>query len=286
MLYYLNLADINIHVESSFPLLDNDSATEFFSDASVDFVPDLVFKYQPVKQLPVPEDIRYEEARRVYTGEGSNASTFFSAVPKGEPYAYVSRISLSQGKLFCSYLPGKERFINYKRNVLTLMDIEATLLHFGCIILHASLIRYNEKGIVFSAPSGTGKSTQAGLWEKYTGSDILNGDRAALRKKNQIWKAYGLPYAGTSGIYRNESVPLRAVVALRQAKENSVRRIRGKEAFRYLYPETMIHRWDQSFENKATDLLLEVLSSIPVFLLECRPDQEAVEVLKQQIDLL
>lgn len=285
MLYFFNLADIVIRVESPFPLLDNDSTKEFFLNTVPDSVPELVFSYQPVEVLPMPENVRYREARRIYTGEGAEASTFFSVTPGDIPYAWVPRKSLAEGKLVCSYAPGSEYMINFKRNVLTMMDLEATLLHFDSIILHASFVRYNGKGIIFSAPSGTGKSTQAALWEKYAGAEILNGDRVALRKTDGAWRAYGLPYAGTSGIYRNESAPLKAAVVLRQAENNSVRRIRGAEAFRYLYPETMIHRWDRVSEGKATCLLLDVLNDIPVFLLECRPDQEAVEKLKEQIDL-
>ena len=131
-----------------------------------------------------------------------------------------------------------------------------------------------------------GKSTQAELWRQYEGAEILNGDRAALRKKNGIWHGYGLPYAGTSGIYRNESAPLKVIVALRQATENRIRRIAGAEAFSYLYPETMIHRWDPQFESRAAELLLSLLSEIPVFLLECRADRGAVEILKTEIQSL
>ncbi len=283
MLYYLSLVGVVIRVEAPFLLFDNDSTKDFYSDKALNSTPDLDFIYRPVDDLPEPENVRYKEDRRVYTGEGIDTSTFFSAVPGGKPYAWVSREDLFQGKLVCCYTPGKEYLLNYKRNVLTLMDLEATLLHFNAVILHASFIRWNGKGIIFSAPSGTGKSTQADLWEKYAGAEILNGDRAALRRLDSAWRVYGLPYAGTSGIYRNESAPLTAVVALRQAKENSVRRISGTEAFRYLYPETMIHRWDRDFESRATNLLLDVLHDIPVFLLECRPDQEAVEILKEQI---
>ncbi len=284
MFYYLNLVDVVIRVESPFPLLDNESTKEFYLNTIPDSVPELDFSYRPVNDLPPPENIRYREARRIYIGEGNDASTFFSETPGKAPYAWVPRKSLAERKLVCNYIPGNEFLINYKRNVVTMMDLEATLLHFDSLILHASFIRYNGKGVVFSAPSGTGKSTQAALWEKYADAEILNGDRAALRKTDGTWRAYGLPFAGTSGIYRNESAPLKAVVALRQAESNNVRQIRSAEAFRYLYPETMIHRWDRDFESKATDLLLDVLSDIPVFLLECRPDQEAVEKLKKQID--
>ena len=240
----------------------------------------------PVGRLPERTDVRYKEARRVYVGGGDNAGTYFSSYPDAPPYAFVSRETVRSGILRCEYLPGKEKYMDYSRNLITLMDIEATLLDFGGLILHSSLVSWNSGGIVFSAPSGTGKSTQAELWEKYLGADILNGDRSGIRKTDGIWRAYGLPYAGTSGIYRNESVPLKALVALRQAGENRVRRIAGAEAFRYLYPETMIHRWDPDFEKRATDLLLTLISDVPVFLLECRPDREAVGILKTEIQSL
>lgn len=284
MEYFFQLADVRIRVESPFPLLDNESTIEFFSDTEKDICPNLEISYLPVNELPAPEDIRYEEARRVYTGEGDSAATLFSEMPGIPAYAWVPRESLSRGKLICYYLPGKEYLMNYKRNILTLMDLEATLLHFNAIIMHASLIRWNEQAIIFSAPSGVGKSTQAELWKQYAGADILNGDRAALRKKDGVWHGYGLPYAGTSGIYRNENAPLRAIVALRQAPENSIRKLNVSDAFRYLYPETMIHRWDAEFERMATALLLDVLNVTPVYLLSCRPDREAVELLKDELE--
>ena len=284
MEYFYRIADIRIRAESPFPILENNFTKEFFSDAAADAEADLVIEYRPVDALPEAEDIRYEETRRVYTGQGVGSATFFSATPLAPPYAWVPRDTIRQGKLVCHYLPDNERRMKHANNVITLMDLEATLLHFNALILHASLIRWNGMGVVFSAPSGTGKSTQAELWAQHAGAEILNGDRAALRQRDGVWHAYGLPYSGTSGIYRNERVPLGAVVALRQSSENSIRRIHGAEAFRYLYPETMIHRWDPEYEAQATKLLLDVIQEIPVYLLSCRPDREAVELLKSKLE--
>lgn len=238
---------------------------------------------RPVDLLPEMRDVRFTDTKRSYVGEGETAGTFHHSARENPPYACVSRQSVHDGFLYCDYLPGNEYYMNYARNILTLMDIEATLLDYSVLILHSSLICYDRQGIVFSAPSGTGKSTQAELWKQYENAEILNGDRAALRKINNEWQAFGLPYAGTSGIYKNESAPLKAVVALRQAQDNRIRQIRGAEAFKYLYPETMIHRWDPDFERRATDLLLKIIGEVPVFLLECRPDQEAVSLLRDTL---
>lgn len=284
MQYYYTLADICIRLASPFPVLENESTKEFFSEKPPNASPDLEILYRPSETLPEPRDIRYTEARRIYTGQGEGAATFFSGTPFVPPYAWVPRDTLGEGRLICRYLPGSERLMNYARNALTLMDLESTLLHFGAVILHASFIRWNGQGVIFSAPSGTGKSTQAELWRQYAGAEILNGDRAAIRQRDGAWHGYGLPYAGTSGIYRNERAPLRAVVALRQSAENSVRRLSPSQAFRYLYPETMIHRWDPDYEQRATELLLGIFGEIPVYLLSCRPDREAVELLKNEIE--
>ena len=51
--------------------------------------------------------------------------------------------------------------------------------------------QYKGKAIAFSGPSGVGKSTQAEIWKQCFQADILNGDRALLRKADQGWKAYG-----------------------------------------------------------------------------------------------
>ena len=64
-----------------------------------------------------------------------------------------------------------------------------------CIRDSASFIRWQGRGILFSAPSGTGKSTQANLWVQHQGAEVINGDRAALRQVGGRWQAFGLPYA-------------------------------------------------------------------------------------------
>ncbi len=283
MKYCLTIAEITILADIPYPLHPSKSTVSFISPFMGSMIYDLKLDLVPVEELTVRTDICYKEARRVYVGSGRDAGTYFSCYPDAPPYAFVLREKTDSSVLRCEYLPGNEKYMDYARNLITLMDIEATLLDFGSLIFHSSLVRWNNKGILFVASSGTGKSTQASLWEKYAGAEVLNGDRAAIRKIDGIWKAYGLPYAGTSGIYRNESAPVAAIVALRQSENNHIRRINGAEAFRSLYPETMIHRWDPTFENKASDLLLTAINEIPVFLLECRPDCEAVKILKTEV---
>ncbi|MDY4968906.1 MAG: hypothetical protein SO101_01400, partial [Lachnospiraceae bacterium] len=74
-----------------------------------------------------------------------------------------------------------------------------------------------------------------------------------------------------------------AVVVLRQAKENRIRRLRAAEAIRFLYPEVTAHHWDREFVDRILNLLMELTAAVPVYLLECLPDRGAVELVKDTI---
>lgn len=188
-----------------------------------------------------------------------------------------------ENSVICYYLEDSVKYFPTERQVFYVVCLEHLLnLHHG-FILHSSFIRWREKGILFTAPSGTGKSTQADLWKKYEQADILNGDRSALRLVNGVWRAYGLPFAGSSDIYRNESCPVRAIVVLRQAKENKLEQLRGGMAFRLLYQQLTVHPWDEAFVKRLLDDLQSLVEQIPVYRLSCLPDQGAVEVLKQEL---
>lgn len=160
---------------------------------------------------------------------------------------------------------------------------EDGFLAHQAFILHSSFVAWRGQGILFTAPSGTGKSTQADLWKQYEGADIYNGDRTIVRKVDGKFIGFGSPYAGSSGIYRNESAPIRAIVVLTQAPDNQIQRLSGKQAFLPLFRETLANTWNPAYMEAMTDLLMDAASSIPIFHLACRPDQDAVNTVKQAI---
>ena len=243
---------------------------------------DICLRLRPVDSLPEMSDHgHWAECHYYETGE-RDTSVYYSTQFRGAPYACV-RWSRDGACCECIYLRGKEYCLNYSRNIWDILGMETILLRNSGLLLHSSFIRCQGQAILFSAPCGTGKSTQAELWEKYEGADIINGDRAGLRNLDGVWKAFGLPYAGSSKIYRNESAPLGAIVLLRQAKDNHLRRLCPVEAFPDLYREITVHRWDRQFVENSTALLLRLLEDIPVYLLECRPDREAVEIVRNEI---
>ena len=170
-------------------------------------------------------------------------------------------------------------------NLLDASELELLLTRLGVFSLHSSLVRRAEgDSILFTAPSGTGKSTQADLWVEYAGADILNGDRSMLRRVDGVWTAFGSPFAGSSSIFRNESAPVRALVVLRQAPENTIRRLSLAEAFRAIYSESVLPRWHTEAHQRVISLVTEIVSETPVYLLACTPDDRPVTLLKKTLE--
>ncbi|MGM9535924.1 MAG: hypothetical protein ACI3VR_11750, partial [Intestinibacter sp.] len=217
----------------------------------------------------------------IYSVDGKFICEFYPG-PGIDPYAWL--IPIDEFNFELRYLKGKESYFEYSRNIMEVIDIVKLMNKKNAFLLHSSFIRWNGKAILFSAPSGTGKSTQAELWEKYENADIINGDKAGVRKVEDRWMAYGLPFAGSSNIFRNEKAPISHIIALRQGKENKLHRLSPREAFIKIYSETTIHTWDSKFQENIINMITDLVQEIPVYLYECLPDKSAVDFLKSTIE--
>lgn len=243
---------------------------------------DIQLEFECTEKLPKLPKEGFWRSDRYYTQLGETSAMYIRALPTDEPYAMVQYDSNDFVK--CFFVEKKELINPEMRFIWNIIGLEQLMLRRHALILHASFIRWNEKGILFSAPSGIGKSTQANLWQQHLGADIINGDRAGMRKKDGRWKAYGLPCAGSSRIYHNESAVLNAIVVLEQSSNNSISRLGQADAMIRLLPEFSLYRWDTRFMNKAMDLIAEIVEEVPVYLLKCRPDAQAVQILREMIE--
>lgn len=285
MLYLYTIAEICIFVESPFPIKIEEDSEDFLKPVDIKELKKLgdsqvYVTFSPVDKIIVTEDsgIRVEGRYEVEKEEYKKIYVYSYG---DSPYACLEN---KNNRIICRYIEKYVHMLNRSRKLFNILGIESIFLLNKTFILHASFIRWEGNGILFSAPSGYGKSTQASLWEKYEKVEILNGDRAALRIKDDEWRAYGMPYAGTSGIYRNESAPVKIVFVIRKAEKNSLRKLPLPEALRYLYPEVTVHRWDKEFVNTIMDYLICFVAQVPIYMLECLPEKSAVELAKTVLE--
>ncbi len=167
------------------------------------------------------------------------------------------------------------------KNALEESGIFRMLAEHGGVVLHSSyIITQRSEALLFSAPSGTGKSTQAELWRSYAGAKVINGDRALVKAENGV-TANGILFSGTSGISENVTAPLRAIVLLRQSEKNEIRSVSGKEAFMRLLPQCSYYPDEEENLRIVTGILAEIISAVPVYDFGCVPDESAVSALSE-----
>lgn len=216
------------------------------------------------------------------TADGGLLRFYFDGVTGGPPYAAAS-CDPALRRVEVQYLPGAERFLSETSNSFFHLGWERLLIQEGRLILHAACVDTPYGGLLFSGPSGIGKSTQAELWRRYAGGTLINGDRPVLYRAGAGWTACGSPYAGSSHCHVNASCPVRAAILLRQAPACSLRRLAPAEAFRRLFAGCAVYSYDAGFVSRACDLVQSLAAAVPVYELSCTPDRAAVELLRRAL---
>lgn len=185
-----------------------------------------------------------------------------------------------QGNLTWLHLTQAYRGNISSQKILEESGLFDLLADYEMLVLHSAyIITPQGQAILFSGPSGAGKSTQAELWESYAGAKVVNGDRALIRIQDGT--AHGIFYAGTSGICRNLSAPVRAIVFPRKGEENRVTPIHPRQAFLNLLSQCSYYTWASDSTERMMELAARLAERVPVYSLECRRDQGAVRALAE-----
>lgn len=153
-------------------------------------------------------------------------------------------------------------------------------------ILHGSAIAYHDKGIVFSAPSGTGKSTHTGLWKEKYGDDvmIINDDKPAIRFEDDTAYIYGTPWSGKTALNINTRVALSAIVFLERSKENRIEQLGVSEGVLHCIRQLPNPFYDKKIGNMSVDFIRRLYEgNVPMYRLYCNKSEEAVDTVYDEI---
>ena len=148
------------------------------------------------------------------------------------------------------------------------------LLHYEGFQLHSSAVELDGKAYLFSAPSGTGKSTHTEKWCRLFGAQLLNDDKPVLRCQDDRWIAYGTPWSGKHDLSKPAGVPLGGIAFLHRGEENTICRMTPEEAIPLLVSQCLRYL---NAEQMTLQLILldKLLTQIPVWKLYCRNEDEA-----------
>ncbi len=150
---------------------------------------------------------------------------------------------------------------------------------FNCILFHGSALAVDGEGYIFGAPSGTGKSTHAGLYRKYYGDRVqmVNDDKPMIRLMHDQLMVYGTPWDGKHRLSHNIAVPLKGICFLQQGTVNQIRALTVSEAFRCSLNQ--IYRpEDEAVMRQVLTVTQTLVSRVPMYMLSCTISEAAVQM--------
>lgn len=165
----------------------------------------------------------------------------------------------------------------YLETLALLRKLSEVMPSYNRILMHGASISYNEHAYLFTAPSGTGKSTHIRLWRKFLGEDvqIVNGDKPFISLDNEPL-IYGSPWAGKEKWHRNCSMPLKAICFIQRGTQNSIRTLEAQDCLPLLFKQIYIPT-DPQAAGLTLELIDTLIKKVPLYILTCDMSEEAVQ---------
>lgn len=152
--------------------------------------------------------------------------------------------------------------------------------HNRLLEMHASVVVHEGKARLFLGHSGTGKSTHARQWlAQFHQAYLLNDDNPVLLvdSNNRAW-VYGSPWSGKTPCYRNERVPVTAIVQLEQATENSIAPLAPSQAYAYMLSSCSGMKVLHEAMDGLHETISAVVMNVPMYKLRCLPDKQSAQL--------
>ncbi len=162
----------------------------------------------------------------------------------------------------------------YLESLAVYRKVCEALISESILLFHCSAIMVEGKAYLFTAPSGTGKSTHARLWRNMLGEKavMINDDKPLIRIENGTAVVYGTPYDGKERLSTKTSAPIAGICILSQAKENRICPVSARDALPTLLSQTYRSPLHMA---QTLPLVVALSHAAPIFRLACNISEEA-----------
>lgn len=158
-------------------------------------------------------------------------------------------------------------------------EIAKRLPDYDAFVMHGAAMSANGKGYIFTAPSGTGKTTHTRMWRQRFSDSVryINGDKPIVRKNDGVFYFCGTPWRGKERLGGYRMVPADGICLLERSAENHIQRVQPTEVFTQLTHQVFFPQ-DPMQLNRFLSLFDEFLSVVPIYRMGCNMDISAAEM--------
>lgn len=173
----------------------------------------------------------------------------------------------------CTILARTEVWQSFALNNAMMLSYAFSTAAQDTLLLHASVVRYEGKAYAFTAPSGTGKSTQVANWlSAIDGCDLINDDNPIIRMMPDGKPTlYGSPWSGKTPCYRDVEAPLGAIIKIERADNDYTTPLSPLQAFSTLITACSSMKWDEDIHDKTCQTISAIVGSTRMMTLHCTP---------------
>lgn len=168
---------------------------------------------------------------------------------------------------------------DYLESLVIYRKLCERLVERNILLIHSAAIAVDGKAYLFTAPSGTGKSTHIRLWKKKFGDRavIVNGDKPLICVTPDEIRVWGTPWDGKEHWSTNTSVPIAGICQIGRGAENEIQPATAEDALYVLFAQTYRPTTEAGM-RKTLQLLLEISRRVPFWKLKCNMSLEAADV--------
>lgn len=216
-------------------------------------------------------------------------------------FACYRAVYANAGLLFAPLDGGEyqvETDADYARVVIYLADTEAhfdteqvtykeilfyifqqRLLRKDMLFIHSAAVSYRDEAVLFCGSSGIGKSTQAGLWYKFLGADMINMDKPFLFMREGRLCVSGSPWSGKERVFKDEQFPVKCMVFLSQGSTNRLRALHERDKYVHVYMNNTPFFVNEHDAVVYAEVAKQYAHESNAYALTCTPDERAVKTL-------
>lgn len=180
-------------------------------------------------------------------------------------------------------LPVPDSRAPYFESLAVYRKLAEAMLNYDTFLMHGVVISAAGSGIMFTAPSGTGKTTHAKLWlGEYADAHVVNGDKPLIHIGEEAI-AYGTPWCGKENMGCNESIPLKAICIIERSEQNEVIRVRIPEIWPVLLHQVYMPQEPEKIQQ-TLQLFSRLCKQVKIYRVRCNMDSEAAHTVRAALE--